>query len=161
MMMPTCAGTASGCGTATTCVADWAFGAPATIVIGSDLRHFRLLAPGDLLDTLDELIRQFLQALLGALFVFHRDAAVVLFLRFAEMLEGVAAAVADGDPRLFRTLMDLLDELLAAVLGQLWQHESDDLPVVARVDPEVGLEDGLFDDAQHLGVPRLNEDHAR
>src|SRR6266853_5618940 len=137
MMMPTWVGTASGRGTAV----GWGFGAPATSVIGSDLRHFRLLPPGDLLDALDELIGQLLQSLLGALFVLHRDAAAVLFLRPAKMVERIATAVADGDPRLLCALVDLLDELFAAVLGQLRQHEPDDLAVVGRVNTEIGLLD--------------------
>ncbi len=55
--------------------------------------------------------------------VFARDAAVLL--RLANVVDGVAAAVADGDARLLGALVDLLDEAFASLLGELRKRESD------------------------------------
>ena len=75
------------------------------------------------------------EALLGTLFVFHRNAAVVFLFCLAKVVERVAAAIAHGDASLFGALMDLFDELLAAVLGQLRQGQSNDLPSLLGLMP--------------------------
>src|ERR1700730_13141861 len=97
MMMPTCVGDASARDSLTARGVDWgsAFAVPATNVTRSDLHHLGLLLPGDLLDTLDELIGQLLESLLRALLIFLGDAAVGVFLGFAQVIERLTAAVAD------------------------------------------------------------------
>src|SRR6266542_3075970 len=78
MMMPTCTGTVSGCGSRVPCGVDLgcASAVPATSVTNSDLQDFGLFLLRDLVDTLDERIRQLLQPFLSPPLVLLRDTAV-------------------------------------------------------------------------------------
>src|SRR5215510_12708165 len=65
MMMPTCLGTELGCGDGSA----WD-SAPATRVTSElDLHNFGLLATGDFVDPLDELVGEFLKPILSAAFI--------------------------------------------------------------------------------------------
>ena len=77
-----------------------------------------------------------------------------LFLGFAQMVERIAAAVAHGDARFLGPLVDLFDQLFAPVLGQLRQHQANDLAVVGRIDAEVRLLNRLFDRRRACRGPR-------
>src|SRR5258708_11228368 len=76
------------------------------------------------------------------------------------MIERIAPAIAHGDARLLSALVDLLDELFAAILGQLRQNQANHLTVIGRVDAQVGLLDRFFNRTKHAPTPRLTEDHA-
>src|SRR5579859_5374583 len=113
MMMPTWAGTRSGTasGVCSGCV-------PATRVTARlDLHDLGLFVPGHVVDPLDELVGQLLQPILSAPLVLLRDATILF--GFAEVIEGVAAAVAHGNSRFLGAVVHLLDELFAPILGEL------------------------------------------
>src|SRR5437868_5832107 len=76
------------------------------------------------------------------------------------MVEGIPAAVPHCYPGFLRALMDLLHQLLAAILRQLGQHEADDLAVIGWIDAQVRLLDGFLDRTEHAAVPRLDQHHA-
>ena len=87
---------------------------------------------GDLLD-LGELGRDLVLA----------DVAVLL--DATEVIDLVAPDVANRDAGVLRLAVEDLHEVLPALFGQLWDGDPYDLPVVARVEPEVALLDGLLD----------------
>jgi hypothetical protein len=60
-------------------------------------------------------------------------------------VDDVAADVADGDPSLLGDAVDHLDELLAALLGELGDLQADHVAVVRGRQPEVGLHHRLLD----------------
>ena len=60
-------------------------------------------------------------------------------------MDRVAAHVAHGYAALLREVAHDLDEFLATLLGQLRDRQPDDLAVVRRREPEVGLLDGALD----------------
>ena len=74
-----------------------------------------------------------------------------------EVLARVAAEVAHGDAAVLGHVLDDLDVLLAALLGERREVEPDDRAVVARVDAEVAVADRLLDGAERGAVVRLDE----
>ena len=78
-------------------------------------------------------------------------------LRSLQVLAGVAAQVAHRDPALLGHVLDDLDVLPPALLGERREREPDDGAVVARVDPEVGVPDGLLDRRQRAAVVRAHQ----
>src|SRR5262245_7008439 len=74
-----------------------------------------------------------------------------------ELAPCIPAGVAHRHPPVFRHVLDLLDELAAPLLGERREGESDDDPVAARVDSEVGVADRLLDRVQRPLVVRLND----
>src|SRR5262249_52093284 len=132
---------------------------PRPASLRSDLQYLGLLVFGDVVDSLDEPVGQLLQPLLRPPLVLLRDTTVLFGL--AQVLERVAAAVADGDARLLGALVYLFDQLLAPILRQLGQHQANHLTIVGRIDPEVGLLDRFFDWSEHAAIPGLHQHHAR
>ena len=57
--------------------------------------------------------------------------------------------------------MQLLHQLLAALLGERRNGQADDLAVVGRVEAQVGDADGLLDRPDLRNVPRLDGDQRR
>ena len=96
---------------------------------------------------------------LGATQIVLGDLAVLL--GALELGVGVAADVAHGDPRVLGVVLALLDEVLAALLGQRRERQADDRAVVARRDAEVGGLDGLLDRLERGLVPRLDDEQLR
>src|SRR4051812_39448705 len=94
----------------------------------------------------DVRVRQLFEFFLSTAYVVLADLAVLLEL-FQRVL-GMPADVADRDPRLFRLVVRDLDEVLAALFGQLWEDDAHDLAVVGRVDAEVAVADRLLDRAE-------------
>ena len=88
-------------------------------------------------------------------------ADVLLLLVRLQLIPGVAAHIADRDPRLLRILMGKLGQLLAAFLGQVRDRQPDILAVDDRVDAEARITDRLLDRADVLTVPDLDRKHAR
>ena len=70
-----------------------------------------------------------------------------------ELIHGVAADVTDGDLGLLALLLDLLGQLLAALLGGCGKDQADDLAVIDGVNADVAGLEGLGDGLEHLTVP--------
>ena len=105
-----------------------------------------------------KVVGELLEILLGDLEIVLGDLG--LFLLGLELLHGVAADVAHGDLGFLGVLLDLLGELLAALLGQLREDQADGAAVVLRIDAEIGRENGLLNGLEGGGVPRLDEQAA-
>ena len=73
----------------------------------------------------------------------------------------LTAQVARRDFGLLAHLFDLLDELLSALLREFGEHEADDRAVVGGIQPQGGLQDGLFDGLEQRFVPRADDEAAR
>ena len=86
---------------------------------------------------------------------------LALLLRGLELVERIAADIAESDLGLLAGLGNALDELLAALLGQRREVQTDLLAVVLRIDAEVGHLNGLFDSLEHRAVPRLDGQRTR
>ena len=100
----------------------------------------------------------FLQVGFGVLFHVLREAVLHGFLEF---VDAVASGVAYSHLGLFGLLGALLGELASALLGEGRNAEANDFAVVLGHDADGRVDDGLFDDAEHLLVPRLDGDGAR
>mgnify|MGYP003295068779 CR=1 FL=1 len=107
----------------------------------------------------EHIVGELLEVFLGDLIVILGDLGVLLHL--LELLDRVAADVADGDLAALGILVDLLDELLAALLGELREVQADRLTVVLRVDAEVRLLNGALDEFEGAAVPRGDEQLTR
>ena len=70
-----------------------------------------------------------------------------------ELIERLAAMVADLDARLFHPLVDELDQVLAALLGERRDVEAHDRAVDVGRQADVALQDGLLDGAQDAAGP--------
>src|SRR3982074_3630771 len=127
----------------------------------SHLEDIGLLAVGDLLHAGDEAVGDLLDLRRPA--VGSVDARLALLLHPAHVLDLVAPDVADGYARLLGVALDQLHELLAPLLGERGHGDADELPVVAGVEPQLALLDGLLDrgdgaavvgrDDQQAGLP--------
>src|SRR4051794_3230656 len=113
---------------------------------GSDLEELGLLVLDRLVDAVHVLGGQVVELLLGAAHVVLAGLAVLG--DAVELLLGPTAHVADGDLGVLALGTGLLDQVTAALLGQLGEHHADDLAVVGRVDAEVAVADGLLDGRQ-------------
>src|SRR3989344_4656195 len=69
--------------------------------------------------------------------------------------------VAQADTRLFRLLVDLLDQALAVLLGHGWQHETDDGTGRVGLHAEVRGDDRLLDVFDQVFVPGFDLDRLR
>src|SRR5215212_11911416 len=101
-----------------------------------DLGDLGFFALQEVVDLLDVFVGELLDALLGAALVVGPDALLLL-----EVVDHVAADVPHGDPSVLCDRARHLDELLAALLGQLRDRQADDLAVVRGVQAKVGFLD--------------------
>src|ERR671936_797101 len=101
---------------------------------GLDLEDLGFLALEELVDLLRVLVRELLDALLGAVLL---------------VLADLGLPAHD------------LDELLTPLLGELRDGQADDLPVVRRRQAQVGLLDRALDRLQRVGVEGLNGEQSR
>src|SRR5579864_2548060 len=124
----------------------------------SDLEDLSLLPLDGVVDSRDELIGDLLHVdeLGGDLVLAH----MALLLDAAQVVDLVATDVAHRDARLLGLAMDDLDQVLAALLGELRDRDADQLSVVARVEPEVTLLNRLLDGAERGAVVGLDDQHA-
>src|SRR5581483_3466659 len=129
------------------------------IRFSSDLHHFRFFALQQIVDLRDVLVGELLHARLGRALLVVAD--IALLHQLLEMLDRVAANVAHGDAAFLRHLPDHLDELLAPLLGELRDRQPDELAVVRRREPEIGLLDRLLDRLDLARVERLDRQHPR
>ena len=72
------------------------------------------------------------------------------------MVHAVPADIAHGHLGLFRVLLDLLDQILTAVLGQLREYQADHTAVILGVDAQIGHLNRLTNVLQELGIPGLD-----
>ena len=86
---------------------------------------------------------------------------LALLLRCLELVQCIAADVAERNLCLLTGLGNALDKLLTALLGQRREVQTNLLAVVLRVDAEVGDLDRLLDGLEHRAVPRLDGQRAR
>ena len=124
----------------------------------SDLHQFLFLLGAHLVDLLDVLVGEVLDILFGLLLVVLGQFPLLLGL--FDVVNRVAADVADGDLGVLGIFADLLREILAALLGQLREDEADDAAVILRVDAEIRGLDGLFNRLEQRPVPRLDDERA-
>src|ERR671920_259670 len=125
---------------------------------GSHLEELGLLVLDRLVDAVHVLGGQVVELLLRAAHVVLAGLAVLG--DAVELLLGPAAHVADGHLGVLPLGAGLLDQVAAALLGQLGEHHTDDLAVVGRVDAQVAIADGLLDGRQLAGVVGLDHRHA-
>src|SRR5439155_16820276 len=99
----------------------------------SDLAQLVLFALEHLVDLADEAVGELLELLLRALAVVLGDLAALDVA--VDLLLGVTANVSNRDAPVLGAFTNELDELLAALLGQLREAQPDDRTVVGRVEP--------------------------
>src|SRR5207237_1570182 len=93
------------------------------------------------------------------LLVVSRDAGA-LRLR-TQLVLGVMAERADLHPALLHLLVELLHQVLAALLGQCRDVEADERAVVVGGEPKVAADDRLLDGLEEALVPGLDDDELR
>src|SRR5208337_1617428 len=72
----------------------------------------------------------------------------------------VAADVADGSTVIFKSFVDELDELFAALFRGRGDGNTHDLAVGGGIEAEVGGANGLVNERHGAGIPRRNHQHA-
>src|SRR5919108_4308128 len=122
----------------------------------SDFRDLGFLALQELVDPADVVVGQLLDAVFRAVLLVGPDALLLL-----EVVDDVAADIPNRDATLLRDLPRDLHELLPPLLGELRDRQPDDLPVVGRVEAEVGLLDRALDGRQRARIKRLDGQHPR
>src|SRR5882757_8071399 len=85
-------------------------------------------------------------------------ACLAVLLDAAQFFHGLASDVAHRHLGVLTLRLGLLDEFAPAFLGQLGYRDANDVAVVARVEAEVGVPDGVLDVAQLTGLVRLDDD---
>src|SRR5215207_968318 len=128
-------------------------------VEGSDLEQLGLLVLHRLVDAVHVLLGEVVELLLRATDVVLTGLAVLG--DAVELLLGPAADVADGHLGVLALGPRHLHQVAAALLGELREHQPQDLPVVGRVDAEVAVAHGLLDRRQLAGVVGLDDRHPR
>ena len=108
-----------------------------------DSHDFLFLGTYKRIDDLDLGIRN----LLDLIFTLLADVLgeVTGLLSLLERLDTVATAVADSHLGILACGLGLLDQFLAPFLGKRRDRASDDLAVVLRSKPEIGVDDSLLD----------------
>src|SRR6185436_5105124 len=102
----------------------------------------------------------------GLVEVLFRPADLVLA-RFAvlldpgQLLHRLAADVSHGDLRVLALAPGLFGQIAATLLRELRDGDADDVAVVARVHPEVGIPDRILDRSELRLLVRLDDDHPR
>ena len=102
-----------------------------------------------------ETVGQFLKLIFAALAVIFRNH--LLGLKVLDVLHHIAADVAHGNPRFFETVMDFLDQVPTAILGERRQVQANDQPVIIGGQTQFrgqdrfldGLEGGLVEGFDH------------
>lgn len=79
------------------------------------------------------------------------------FWAFLNAFNRVAAYIADADASRFGFAFDLLDQLFAALFGQRRNVQADVLAVVRRGQSDVRHQNGFFDCADQVLLPRLDQ----
>src|SRR5207247_5573444 len=73
--------------------------------------------------------------------------------QFLERMIGVAARVAYGNLGIFALVLDHLDQIPAALLGESRHWHPYHVSVRSRIQAKIGLADRLLDCAEHLFLP--------
>src|SRR4029453_18680510 len=116
-----------------------------------NLRDLGFFALQEVVDLLDVLVGELLNALLGAMFVVRANA-----LFFLQVVDHVTAYIPHRDPPVLGDLPRDLDELLAPLLGQLRDWEANQFSVVRRIEAEVRLLDRPANSFDGVGANRLD-----
>src|SRR5919197_6778063 len=124
----------------------------------SDLEDLGFLALEQAVELGDARVGELLQLDLGAMLVVGADVAAVP--QFAQVVHHVTPDVPDGHAPLLGDVADHLHELPAALLVELGDREPDELAVVVRREPDVGLHDRLLDGLDRRGVVGLHAQQA-
>src|SRR4051812_1232776 len=125
----------------------------------SDLQDLLLFARERGIDLAHVLVGELLQLRLGAVLVVR--AHLTLALQLAQVVHHVAPHVAHRHAALLGDAVHDLHELLATLLGELGDREPDDLAVVRRREPHVGLEDRLLDRLDRVLVVGRDREQSR
>ena len=118
---------------------------------GLYLHDLFFFAHADLACLLHVPVGQLLEVVLGLVELVLGDE--LFFLQFAQIIQSVAATVADGDLGLLDASRYLLRQLLAALLGQAGDGQANQPAVVGRGESQVGLEEGFLDSREGGRVP--------
>ena len=121
-----------------------------------DRHDFLVLLGNDLVDFADEAVGDLLDFGFGAALIVLAD-----FLVLAETVDvgvGVATEVANSNLGVFAHAFDDLREFAAALFGERGQRNSDHHAARGGVEAEIGVADGLFNDGDHVLLPRLDRE---
>jgi hypothetical protein len=108
---------------------------------------------------LDVLVGELLRLLLALALVVGGD--VLGLEQFLDVTVGIAADVADRDLGLLGLLVQHLDQIATALLGERGQRHADDGSGGGRVEAQVGLADGLVDGVDGAPIPGGDDQRAR
>src|ERR1051326_4310072 len=121
-----------------------------------DLLFFALQ---DFFETLEVVLRRRLDLLARAAVVVLGD--VLLLEHLLQELESVVTVRAHRHAVILRDLVEMTDDLLPPLGGELGDRDAQDLSVAHRVQAEVRLLDGLLDRGERGLVEGLNDQQAR
>src|SRR5688500_15945356 len=110
------------------------------VIPRSHLHDLRLFGFQQLVDLVDVVVMQLLQILLSVFLVVFRR-----LLDLFDRLTPVGSRMTDGDAPFFRELVDDLHEVATTFLVERWQRHANDIARRRRIQPELGIPNGLFD----------------
>src|SRR4051812_2495714 len=125
--------------------------------VTSDLEELGFLVLHEIVDLRHVAGGHAFELLLGPLLLVLADLPVLD--DALQLVHRGAAHAADGDLGVLALAARDLDHVPAPLLGELREDDADDLAVVARVDPEVGVADRALHALQLAGVVGLDDGH--
>src|SRR4051794_22785417 len=122
----------------------------------SDLQQFALFVLHQIIDLTGVGMGGLVEFLLGVFDLVLARLAVLF--DPVQLLHRLATDIAHGHPGVLSLGLGLLHELAAAFLGELGNGDADDVAVVAGVDAEVGIANGVLDRLQLRLLVGLDDD---
>src|SRR5687767_5494425 len=127
-----------------------------SLLIRSDFQDFGFFRVDQPVDLLDVLVGELLDFLLRMSFVVFGD-----LLQLLDLGERFSAGVPHRDTPFLAQLVNHLDQVLASLLRKCRKRYPDQVTLSRRIEPEIGLADGLLDGVGERLVERLYRQQAR
>src|SRR4029450_562265 len=127
--------------------------------VSLERKHLSFLLLRELVHAAHELVGRLLDGVVAATLLVLGHLLVLG--EALQLVVGLAPDVSDRYPGVLRELVHGLGELLAPVLGEVWQGETDHLTVVGGREAEIRLRDRLLDVVHLARVPRLDQQRLR
>ncbi|SHS81223.1 Uncharacterised protein [Mycobacteroides abscessus subsp. abscessus] len=88
-------------------------------------------------------------------------AGLAIFLDPVKLVVGLTPDIAQGHLGVLALALGLLDQLAAALLGELRNGDTNDAAIIARVQAQIRVADRVFDGLELVGLIGLDDHHAR
>jgi len=125
-------------------------------VIGLALNQLFLFDLAYLVELLYIIVSELLEPIGAPALIVFGD--LFVFLEVTGLVQGVPPRISNADPALFHPFIDHLDQLLPPLISEGWDGDADQSAVVAGIQAQVGLKNGLLNNGNGLPVPGLDRE---